>query len=244
MNKLILLVNLVVFSVLGMAQTTIWTETFSNGCTAACTGSSYTGPNGAWDMTITGVEGADPNDWYVSCAENNTGIGNCSAGCQAVPNPTLHVSAAIGNPFCPNDCGAAYDAGGFCGILTCPQTDRRIESPTINLAGQSNITLNFSYIETGQGINDNATIWYFDGLTWSLLIDEPATNNTGCSGQGRWTAYSIPLPGSANNNPLVKIGFRWVNNDDGNGADPSFAVDDITLTVPSGGTPPVASFNT
>ena len=244
MSKLILLVNLVFFSIVGIAQTTIWTETFSNGCTAACTGSSYTGPNGAWDMSITGVEGADPNEWFVSCAENNMGVGNCSAGCQATANPTLHISAALGNAFCPNDCGAAYDQGGFCGILSCPQTDRRIESPTINLTGQSNITLNFSYIETGQGTNDNATIWYFDGTTWAFLADEPATNNTGCAGQGRWTAYSVPLPASANNNPLVKIGFRWVNNDDGNGADPSFAVDDITLTVPSGGTPPVASFNT
>lgn len=243
MSKLILLVNLVLFSTLSMAQTTIWTETFSNGCTAACLGNGYTGPNGAWTMTVTGVEGADPNNWYVSCAENNMGAGNCSAGCQATPNPTLHISAALGNAFCPNDCGAAYDAGGFCGILSCPQTDRRIESPTINLTGQSTVTLNFLYIETGQGTTDNATVWYFDGTVWAQLVDEPATNNTGCGGQGKWTAYSIALPSSANNNPNVKIGFRWVNNDDGAGSDPSFAVDDITLTVPAS-LPPIAAFNT
>ncbi|MFM2190187.1 MAG: hypothetical protein RL491_573, partial [Bacteroidota bacterium] len=31
----------------------------------------------------------------------------------------------------------------------------------------------------------------------------------------------------------IKIGFRWVNNDDGIGTDPSFAVDDITLSTAS-----------
>jgi gliding motility-associated-like protein len=62
------------------------------------------------------------------------------------------------------------------------------------------------------------------------------------SGQGEWATFSIALPASANNNPNVRIGFRWVNNDDGTGADPSFAVDNITLSTVTTGTPPVASF--
>ncbi|MFN6039273.1 MAG: PKD domain-containing protein, partial [Bacteroidota bacterium] len=222
------------------SQTVIWTENFNNGCTAACTAVGYTGVNGSWTQTITGTEGADPNAWYVSCAENNQGVGNCGAGCGS--NQTLHISAAIGNPFCPNDCGAAYDAGGLCGFFACPQTDRRIESPTINLAGQSNVTLGFTYIEQGQGTTDNCTVWYFDGSTWSFLFDTPVTNNASCGGQGLWTVFTVPLPASANNNPNVKIGFRWVNNDDGVGTDPSVAIDDVTLTV-SGATPlPVPSF--
>jgi PKD repeat protein len=41
---------------------------------------------------------------------------------------------------------------------------------------------------------------------------------------------------SADNNPNVKIGFNWTNNDDGIGTDPSFAVDNITLTgIAAGG---------
>src|SRR5690606_31806825 len=44
------------------------------------------------------------------------------------------------------------------------------------------------------------------------------------------------------NNANVKIGFRWVNNDDGVGTDPSFAVDDITLTIPTTGGNPTANF--
>ena len=116
------------------SQTVIWTEDFQNGCAAACLANAYVGPNGAWTQTVTGPEGADPNTWFVSCTENNTGVGNCSAPCQATPNQTLHISAKLGNPFCPNDCGAAYDAGGLCGLLTCPMTSKRIESPKYWLA--------------------------------------------------------------------------------------------------------------
>jgi len=51
------------------------------------------------------------------------------------------------------------------------------------------------------------------------------------------------LPASANNNPNVKIGFRWINNDDGDATDPSFAVDDIVLSHADTGdnTPPVVT---
>jgi Secretion system C-terminal sorting domain len=208
-----------------------WFENFNNGCSAACPGAGYTGINGPWTQTITGAEGLDPNTWFVSCAENGYTGGNCGTGCvpaSAVATlATLHISAAIGNPFCPGDCGAAYDAGGLCGLLTCPLTDKRIESPTINCTGYSSIQLSFNYIENGATTLDNATCWYFDGATWSQLVDMPKTGL--CGAQGLWTAYSIALPPSANNNPSVKIGFRWVNNDDGAGTDPSFAVDNVSL---------------
>lgn len=242
MRKLILLLSVISLYSLSFAQTVVWTETFSNGCTAACPGETYVGPNGAWTQTITGAEGANPNMFYVSCAENNMGNGNCGDICQAAPNPTLHISAQSGNAFCPNDCGAAYDAGGFCGILSCPLTDKRIESPTIDLTGSSTLTISFLYMEGGDGVLDNASFWYFDGATWTLLQDLAKTPVT-CSPQGTWTLYSTALPASANNNANVKIGFRWVNNDDGNGSDPSFAVDDITITTPSS-LPPTASFTT
>ncbi len=207
-----------------------WTENFNNGCVAACAGLGYTGINGPWGETITGAQGADPNTWFVSCAENGNAVGACGSPCGA--NATMHLSAAIGNLFCPNDCGAAYDAGGLCGIFYCPQTNRRIESPVINCTGQVGISLNFNYIENGQGLTDNATVWYFNGLVWAQ-IDDPPKTLTGCGGQGIWAARTVAMPASANNNAAVKIGFRWVNNDDGVGTDPSFAVDDVTLSAPT-----------
>lgn len=218
-----------------------WTENFNNGCTSGCDASIYVGPNGAWSQTITGVEGADPNMWYVSCAENGHTPTICGTGCMppsaTATEATLHLGS---HPNSLGDVGAAYDAGGLCGVLTCPQTNRRIESPTINCTGQTNITLAFNYIENGQPPNDDASVWYYDGATWTLLINSAQTLVNCAGGQGRWTAFSAILPASANNNPNVKIGFLWINNDDGAGADPSFAVDDITLAT-TVAAPPVAA---
>jgi hypothetical protein len=102
-----------------------------------------------------------------------------------------------------------------------------VESPVINCSGVANIVLDFKYIEGGNAI-DNCTLWYFDGVTWSQIADMPKTPVCG-NGQGQWTAFSIPLPASSNNNTNVKLGFRWIKNDDGDASDPSFAVDDIEL---------------
>lgn len=227
------------------SQNIIWTETFSNGCSAGCAGQSYSGANGIWDQSITGAEGANPNMFFVSCAENNTGLGSCSSGCGTSPNPTMHVSSQIGNAFCPNDCGADYNSGGLCGFAppagSCPQTNKRIQSPTIDLTGYVNMTLDFLYLEGGVGTIDNMTLWCFDGLNWVQLADPAKTLNSPCSGNGVWTNFSIALPAFANNNPNFRIGFQWVNNDDGVGTNPSFAVDDIRITTPTN-LPPNVSF--
>lgn len=220
---------IILFFSFNLNAQTFWSEPFNNGCTAACTAVGFNSGLGVWTQSVTGAEGANPNAWFVSCAENGNAVGACGSGCGA--NATLHLSAQIGNPFCPNDCGAAYDAGGLCGLLTCPRTNRRIQSPVINCTGYSGISLNFTYIENGQTTLDDATVWYFDGTTWTQ-VDNPPKTATACSGQGVWAARTVALPASANNNPNVRIGFRWVNNDDGAGTDPSIAINDITLSVP------------
>ncbi|MFH2096087.1 MAG: PKD domain-containing protein, partial [Bacteroidota bacterium] len=204
-----------------------WTEDFQNSCASGCLANAYSGTNGAWTVTNTGANGADANAWFVSGSECGNAAGACGTSCGAT-DPSLHVgSTTIGN-----DPGAAYMAGGL--GFWFPETDKRVESPTINCTGQSSITLNFNYMENGQAAIDNATLWYYDGAAWSQLFDLTKTATT-CAPQGLWTAYSIALPGSADNNPGVKIGFRWVNNDDNVGTDPSFAVDDIELTSSGGG---------
>ncbi len=218
-----------------------WTENFNNGCTANCPATTYVGANGAWTQTILGPEGADPNTWYVSCAENGHTPTVCGSGCvAAAPTATLATLHLGSNQTSLGDIGAAYDAGGLCGFWTCPQTNRRIESPTINCTGQSTITLAFNYIENGSNPTDDASVWYFNGATWALLTNTAITPVNCPGSQGRWTAFSAVLPASANNNPNVKIGFLWINNDDGVGTDPSFAVDDITLSVASSPTPVAA----
>jgi gliding motility-associated-like protein len=219
-----------------------WTENFGTGCSQNQLVTSYTGTNGAWTESSPSANGTSANDFFVSATEAGMGVGNCGDGCAgnaALTNRTLHVGS-LGIGFCPTgDCGASYNAGPSAGAAV---TDKRAESPTINCTGHSNITLSFAYMERGAAPNDDASVWYFDGTTWALLTNEPATNNAGCLGQGRWTAFSFALPASANNNPNVKIGFHWVNNDDGAGNDPSFAVDDITLSTPASAAP-VAAFS-
>jgi hypothetical protein len=203
----------------------IWTEPFSNGCTQLCLANGYNG----WNVASTGTNGTSANEFYISCQENGNAAGACGTGCGA--DPSLHVGNVSTSPaapfFCPSgDCGAAYDAGTGSG--TCA-TSWRAESPAVNCTGYGNLVVSFNYMEGGAGTNDNALLWYYNGAVWSPLVDLPKT--VLCAGQGTWTAYSYALPASANNNPNVRIGFQWVNNDDGAGADPSFAVDDVSISV-------------
>jgi gliding motility-associated-like protein len=209
-----------------------WTESFGAGCNQANVANVGvpTASNGAWVIANTGANDPDANQWFVSAEENGNAIGACGSGCGA--NRTLHIGNVSTSPaaafVCPTgDCGAAYDAGFGTNNVG---TDKRAESPIINCTGHTNISVGFKYLTEGDPGFDYAELFYFNGATWANLGLLPITNNGICAGQGLWTAYSVALPASANNNPNVKIGFHWINNDDGVGTDPSIAVDDITLS--------------
>lgn len=203
----------------GMAQTVVWQETFD--------GTSN------WDLANLnqdlGGSCAKSNKFYISCNENGNSPGTCGTGCGS--NNTLHLgSTTLG------DIGAAYDAGGWsnCGSgcwLCNTTTNKRSWSHIINTTGHNDLTLEFDYIETGDGASDNAMVEYStnNGSAWNLLYDPPKTNNSGCGGQGRWTHVSIPLPASCWNISTLRIAFKWVNNNDGAGSDPSFAVNDLEV---------------
>lgn len=219
------------------AQTTFWTETFTNGCATGCT--TFTGVNGVWSIALSGTNGAKANAWFFSCSENGNAAGTCGTGCGN--DASMHIGNVVGSPaapfFCPTgDCGAAYDATNAQVV-----TNKRAESPIIDCSGKSNITVSFNYMERGQGTSDDATLWYFDGMIWSQL-NALAKTLTTCSPQGLWTSIIISLPSSADNNSAIQIGFNWTNNSDGIGSDPSIAVDDITFSASTGGSPPVAAF--
>ncbi len=230
--KKILFTFLLVASICLKAQTTFWTEGFGTGCNQLQAANGLNpGGNGTWTVSILGAEDPQANTWFISATENGNAVGACGTGCGT--NQTLHVASipnSSGLTFCASgDCGASYDAGGtsaFGGTST--GTNKRVESPVINCTGHSTITLAFKYMENGQGAADDASLWYFDGTTWANI--NALAKTTLCGGQGKWTAFTLTLPASADNNPNVKIGFLWVNDDDGAGTDPSFAVDDVTLT--------------
>jgi hypothetical protein len=224
-----LLLGLLFSASLSFHAQVFWTEAFGSGaCSGGVLASAYSGTNGAWSITNTGTNGSAANTWYVSAKEQGMGLGNCGAGCAGTNNKTLHV----GSTGFFTDLGAAYNATGSSNI-----TDKRANSPVINCTGKTGISLSFNYLEFGEGSSDNATLEYFNGSAWSLLVDVPKITCCGpanCTGQqGLWTAYSIAMPASADNNAGVRIGFRWVNNGNGIGTDPSFAVDDIQLSTPA-----------
>ncbi|MCX7767816.1 MAG: hypothetical protein N2110_02175 [Flavobacteriales bacterium] len=212
----------------------VWFEDFGTGCSTGTEANGFSSPNGTWTVTNTGPNETMANVWYVS-AEEQIGTGRCGEGCGGNNNRTLHLST---HPLMFGDLGASYfeSSSTTCSFLGwCAITNKRVESPTINLTGYSNITLSFDYIEFGEGSNDNATLWYFNGTSWILLEDLPKTNCCGgvCNGslQGGFVRYHVSLPATANNNPNVRIGFNWTNNGNGTGTDPSFAVDNILLTA-------------
>lgn len=214
-----------------------WSENFGSGCNTGTLATDYFSfTNGPWTITETGANADVANTWFVSAAENGNAAGQCGSGCGS--DPTLHVGAL--NSFLGTDLGAAYFEGldGFCDLLGCGATDKRIESGIVDCSIFINNTISFLYIEGGN-LLDNATLWYFDGAQWSMISDLPKTPLC-ANGQGQWSAFSIPLPQSANNNSNVRIGFRWQNNDDGEALDPSFAVDDISIAGEFGedATPP------
>ena len=214
-----------------------WSENFGSGCNTGTLASDYFSfTNGPWTVTETGANADVANAWFVSAAENGNAAGQCGTGCGS--DPTLHIGA--NNSFLGTDLGASYYEGleAFCDILGCGGTDKRIESGVVDCSIFINNTISFLYIEGGNAL-DNATLWYYDGVSWSLLSDLPKTPICP-NGQGQWTSFSYPLPSSSNNNSNVRFAFRWQNNDDGEALDPSFAVDDISISGEFGedATPP------
>ncbi|HRH69692.1 MAG TPA: hypothetical protein PLB89_09325 [Flavobacteriales bacterium] len=239
------LLTLLPLSVLAFGQQVVWEEDFENGCTQGCAATTFSGSNGYWSTMSTGTNGTCANIWFVSSQENGNPIGECGTG--GTGNETLHIgnnAAGCTSPnscnFCPTgDCGAAYDAS--CPTTTCStccscqssQTSTRAVSPVINLSGLANLTLRFKYIEGGVGATDNALLDYYNGTSWGQLADLPKTPVADCGAYGTWTAYTIALPATANNNANVRLGIRWVNNNDGTGSGPSIAVDDMEIVTSS-----------
>ncbi|MBK9525656.1 MAG: PKD domain-containing protein [Bacteroidetes bacterium] len=242
MLKKYTLILLLSFPFLLQGQTVIWAEDFNNGCTDNCGADGYTSTNGTWTVVDMAAPGDVANEWFVSCAENGEPIGSCGAGCGN--NATLHVGSVPCSICitCPSgDCGAAYNAGPSSITGEDPTTNKRVISPLINTVGKTNISLHFKYIELGNNALDDAMVEFSvdGGASWLGYTNTPKTPFT-CPGQGFWTSFSSILPSICENIPNLRLAFRWINNDDGVGNDPSFAVDDIELSVPSAALPTAA----
>ena len=214
-----------------------WTEDFGTSDKDGNQGvlaTAATNQHGSWDLTELQPGGQKSNIWYVSAMEVGMGQGNCSqlfTEDNTQFNNTLHIGHkdVNGKP----DISAKYwkNESSF--------TDIRIESPLIDCSGKSNITLNFDYFCGGIAGEDFFGVYYFDGTTWSLLANfAPSPNSVSCNALNKalWrSSDTYALPASANNNPEVRIAFRWKNeaSNGGNTEDFSVAIDDISVSSTS-----------
>lgn len=197
-------------------QVVIYTEDFDGALT--------------WTINTDPVaEGSNPNEWYISCEEEGVGAGVCGAACGA-GDKTLHIGPnAIGG-----DLGAAYLETGA-GITT---SNRRAESANISTVGDVGLTLNFDMIGQGGGTDFTEVFYSIDGGVSWVSIDAPLTTlccgGVPCTGveQGLWATKSYALPAVCEGITNLRISFVWKNIDDGVATDPSFAVDNITITKP------------
>ena len=250
------LLLLLIFPTISKSQ--FWTEGFGNGCNKGDTANQHVTVNGTWTTTAVGTNGNTNHVWYISSASAQSASATlCDQNCSTTgtnTNKSLHISnraITIGAPVnlnIPADSAAFFVPGGLTAFGVNTATSQRVESPTINCTGESNIFIQFNYFEGGIAPNVNATLAYFDGANWISIFDMPKTSNPNCGTLGEWSQTNlIALPASADNNPIVKIGFLWENNN-GTATTPefSFSADDINLfssTSPPP-IPPVVNFTT
>lgn len=210
-----------------LGQTVVWNEPFD---VSTVVGS------GGWDLNFqtAATTANEPNYFVVN--DNEGGVAPPGCGTANNGDQTLHITSTL----FPNN-GAAYNAGGLCGIGTCVETHTRAQSPTFSTVGFTNLTLEFDYIANGEANADFATVWYNDGSGWTQLGGTLISNL--CVPQGQWTAFSMALPATMDNNPNAQVGFGWDNDDNGVGSDPSYAVNNVQIITPSAAPAPVADFS-
>ena len=212
------------FGTCTFAQTTIWSDDFENPA--------------LWNLNqSTGANDLDANMWYITDAEGGVAAGQCGVATNG--NKTLHVGCQ--GTWCIG-AGATYNAGdGGLGFFASTTNKRTVYNTNISTVGYTNLTLSFDWIGIGAAGTDYCSVVYSTngGTTWTTL--QAMTGGTTCgNGQGLWQASNIILPAGCNNIANLRIGFNWTNDNDGAGTDPSFAVNNVRITVP-GATPPVAS---
>ncbi|HET6226560.1 MAG TPA: gliding motility-associated C-terminal domain-containing protein [Bacteroidia bacterium] len=202
----------------GKAQV-FWKEGFQNGCNSGCLATTY----GGWKITTGTSEGASANNWFVSCAVEGLPSSSCETGC-VKGNNSLHVSSA-------SDANSSFTKGA------AGQTDKRVESPTINCTGKRNIQIEFNFICRADTLAnvDHCDLMYSadDGANWSVLAANLTSDKKACNPTAAmWQGYIYKLPASADDNSKVRIGFHWQNKADVS-MNTAFAVDSIRLSSSS-----------
>jgi hypothetical protein len=140
-----------------------------------------------------GASSATPNVWEVT----NETFGPNVASCIPTNDYTLNLR-----------CGGAcspFSSGNQLGSFT---TSVMAETPVINAAAYSNLTLSFDYLAEADA-EAQGSVYYYNGSAWVLISS--LTSPTCWGPYNGWGTYSVSLPAALNNNPAIKIGFLWKN---------------------------------
>lgn len=210
------------------AQNLIWDEDFQ----------------GALDWDITLEPGFnDPtnsNVWVISDDEGGVAPPNCGVATNG--NNTLHISCQ--GMFCVGT-GAVYNSGdGGAGVFDATTDRRAAYTQAISTIGETDLEFRFDWIGVGQAGNDFAELEYSidGGITWVVIWTQTPGATCG-GGQGEWAEEVVALPAALENQADLRFAYRWRNDNDANGSDPSFAVNNLRLFADVGGSgPPNADF--
>lgn len=182
----------------------------------------------AWTLNVqSGLNGPDANLWVISDAEGGMPAGSC--GIATNGNKTLHVGCQ--GTWCVGT-GATYNAGdGGLGFMDATTHKRTYLNTDINTSTVFDLVLEFDYIGIGQAGVDYGNVIYSTngGASWTVL--QPIAAATTCtSGQGLWTHSFMLMPLNCANIPNLRLGFEWNNDNDGNGTDPSLAINNLKIS--------------
>jgi gliding motility-associated-like protein len=212
--KKIFLTLILMLSYISLAQQTqIWNDDFNN--------------PGDWDLTVqTGLNESNANFWAISDDEGGVAPPNC--GVSGNGDPTLHVTCTgmtcIGT-------GAVYYSGdaGMAGFPSTTNLRAALINPASTL-GETGLELVFDYTGVGQASADFAELEYSidGGATWTVLWTQTPSNIC-AGGIGEWAEVTVPLPVAAENQNDLRFAFNWTNDNDANGSNPSFAVNNLRL---------------
>lgn len=204
----------------------------------------------------TSLFGTCCNHWRIDANEAGVTPPNCGAAGGSDKSLYLGATGGICGFLCSGACYLADPS---------TLTDKRIHLGTnINLTTGTlypydSIIVQFDMIGYGGddicgGPSDYGAFEYSTdgGITWTSPVVQPwvvagglqpwantmnyLASNLCPTGQGQWTRLRWRVPAGAMTSTQFRIGFRWRNNADACGEDPSFAVDDIQVigykTVP------------
>jgi len=205
----------------------IWSEDFGTGCVAEELANGFVTAQGTWTTVDLNNNGTAPNQWYISAKSSGVLSGNCSNSCDIDPsldNKTLHIGK--------NTSTGLYDGATFLsGVNNI--TSVLVESPSIDLSGECGMALTFDYFLGGTELApitpNNVSVLVLDDQDTTIL--NPLSQSSICPTSGlKYIEYQVTLPEFVNNNPDVRIGFIWENDETAVAYDDlSFAVHNISI---------------